>query len=200
MSRKKTTAAIDAKIAAAREITNAAFENEQFTAAIKGLTLQIELEAQKNTQLAKRKNDTIRQQHLAEIAAVIENARQRGSLTALSNLLRHRSVLLGVDKPTPAPIDPELLEPPTNAAAHLEELIKAARRGRLTAESQGSHVAAANYLKQERELLRLSAGDAGAQLETATDQDLVQIIKDAAASLPSEIRHVINNDDVGSVH
>jgi hypothetical protein len=193
---------LDEKIEAARGITAAAFVAEQFTAALKGLQLQIDLEARRATRDSQDEDATIRANHIAEINSVIENARQRGSLTALSNLLRHRSVLLGLDKPAPPVVEESQLDPPADAGDHLAELVRAARRGRLTAEAQGSHIAASSYLKQERELLRITSGSE-AQIERATDNDLMQIIKEAAASLPDDIRAELGDletTDGGAVH
>ena len=48
-------------------------------------------------------------------------------------------------------------------------------------------VAAAHYLRQERELLRVGTSN-DAQIARATDDDLLTIIKEAAANLPEEVR------------
>ena len=178
---------LEAKIEAARAIVAAAFVEKQFAAALKGLQIQIELETLRGTQHRANADQSIRSQHLAEIDNAIDNARQRGSLTALSNLLRHRTSVLGLDKPERPKLTTAELDPPADPADHLAELVRAARRGRLTAEAQGSMVAAAHYLRQERELLRVGTSS-DAQIARATDDDLLTIIKEAAANLPEEVR------------
>ena len=193
---------IEAKIEAARAIVAAAFVEKQFAAALKGLQIQIELETLRGTQHSANADQSIRAQHLAEINNAIDNARQRGSLTALSNLLRHRTNVLGLDKPEAPQLTAEQLNPPDDPAEHLAELVRAARRGRLTAEAQGSMVAAAHYLRQERELLRVGTAS-DAQIARATDDDLLTIIKDAAANLPEEVRAQLGDlalADGGGVH
>ena len=193
---------LETKIEAARAIVAAAFVEKQFGAALKGLQLQIELETLRVTQHRADDAQSIRAQHLAEIDNAIDNARQRGSLTALSNLLRHRTSVLGLDKPEPPQLTAADLNPPEDPAEHLAELVRAARRGRLTAEAAGSMVAAAHYLRQERELLRVGTSS-DAQIARATDDDLMTIIKEAAANLPEEVRAELGDLSIvegGGVH
>ena len=191
---------VSAELLKAQKITEAAFNDRAYPAALAGLRLQIDL-ASRVIDHGEILQDP-RAEHLAEIERAIISARKKGSLTALSSLLRHRTTVLGLDKPEAPQLTAEQLNPPDDPAEHLAELVRAARRGRLTAEAQGSMVAAAHYLRQERELLRVGTAS-DAQIARATDDDLLTIIKDAAANLPEEVRAQLGDlalADGGGVH
>ena len=186
-----SAAGLAKKLAEARKITAAALEAGRYGEAIKGLQYQQELEAFSAALDPELPiPDSARAEHLAQIDSAIKFARKRGALTALANLLRHRTGYLGFDKPPPPVLTDEDLRPPADPAEHLAELIRVARRGRLTAEAAGSHVAASNYLRHERELLQLSTTPS-ALIQSATDADLLRIIEETTAALPEEVRAMI---------
>ncbi|MEL6347862.1 MAG: hypothetical protein AAFV53_32450 [Myxococcota bacterium] len=123
-----------------------------------------------------------REHHLGEVDRRLAKAPSLS--TAVASLLRHRATLLGLDQPQ-APPEPteEDLTPPDDPDDHRLQLLRVARRNRLRAEAGGSWVAAATFLKQERELMAQDIADD----DDRSDDELLEEARDSLDELLEEM-------------
>lgn len=136
--------------------------------------------------------DYRRREHIAALAAMIEEARATNSHNAVSALTKQMADLAGLT----TPLDPaEALPPePANPLDALRQRLEAARELRARASAAGTFGAAATLIKQEVELIAAIAEAeraSAATVEDVSDAELVESIAADVQALPPTVRAAV---------
>jgi superfamily I DNA/RNA helicase len=133
-----------------------------------------------------------RREHIAALAAMIEECRATGSHNAVSALTKQMAALSGLD----TPLDPaDALPPePVSVIESLRQRLEAAREMRARASAAGTFGAAAALIKQEVELIAAIAEAeraSAATVDDVSDAELVESIAADVQALPPTVRAAV---------